>query len=63
MFKPKITLEKELYDRLTKTAEVAGYSSTEEFILHILETAAPVDTGDESEEAVRKRLQGLGYIE
>jgi hypothetical protein len=62
MFDPKIKIERDLYARLTKAAEVAGYSSTEEFIIHLLETAAP-RTGEESEDEVRKRLQGLGYID
>jgi hypothetical protein len=33
-----------------------------EFVLHILEVSAP-EGGDESEEAIRERLQGLGYID
>ncbi len=59
----KISIDHELYERLEKAAQVAGYSSTEEFIQHILETTAPAGSAADSEEEVRKRLQGLGYLE
>lgn len=63
MFDPKIKIDRALYDSLKKAAQVAGYSSVDEFIIHILEkTAAEVEQA-QSEEEVRKRLQGLGYIE
>ena len=63
MFDPKIRIERQLYDSLKKAAQAAGYSSVDEFIIHILErTAAEVEQA-QSEEEVRKRLQGLGYIE
>ena len=63
MFDPKIRIGKELYATLKRAAVVAGYSSVDEFILHILERAAAEVTQAQSEEEVRKRLQGLGYIE
>jgi uncharacterized protein (DUF1778 family) len=63
MFSPRIKIDRRLYDSLKKAAQVAGYSSVDEFILHVLEkTAAEVEQA-QSEEEVRKRLQGLGYIE
>jgi hypothetical protein len=63
MFDPKIKIERALYESLKKAATVAGYSSVDEFIVHILEkTAAEVEQA-QSEEEVRVRLQGLGYIE
>lgn len=62
MLGPKIKLEKELYDRVKKFSEVAGYASVEEFITHILEKElASVDESD-SEDEIKKRLQGLGYL-
>jgi len=63
MFGPKIKLDRDLYQRLARCAEAAGYSSTEEFIRHTLEKAAAALEDAESEEEVRKRLQGLGYLE
>ncbi len=63
MFEPKIRIGNDLYATLKKAAVVAGYSSVDEFILHILERAVAEVTQAQSEEEVRKRLQGLGYIE
>ncbi|NIM06595.1 MAG: ribbon-helix-helix protein, CopG family [Armatimonadetes bacterium] len=63
MFGPKIKIDQELYEKLGRCAEAAGYSSTDEFIRHALEKAvAAIDEAD-SEEEVKKRLQGLGYID
>ncbi|MBN2103304.1 hypothetical protein JW835_04600 [bacterium] len=59
----KIKLEKDLIDRASKLAELAGYSSVDEFITHMIEKElAQLDSGDDSIEEVEKRLQGLGYI-
>lgn len=58
----KIKLEKELYDRVKKFSEIAGYSSVEEFITHVLEKELSSIDESESEEEVKKRLQGLGYL-
>lgn len=63
MFEPKIKVERGLYETLKKTAQIAGYSSVDEFVTHILEKAAAEVQEAQSEEEVRKRLQGLGYIE
>ena len=59
----KIKLDPNLYDRVKKIAEIAGYSSPEEFIVHIIEKElAQLETAD-SDEKVEERLRGLGYIE
>ncbi len=63
MFGPKVKLDRDLYERLQRCAEAAGYSSTEEFIRHTLEKAAAATEEADSEEEVKKRLQGLGYID
>ena len=63
MFGPKVKIEKELYERLKRCAEAAGYSSVEEFIRHTLEKAAAAVDEADSEEEVKKRLQGLGYLD
>ena len=62
MFEPKIKLDRALYEKLKKAAEVKGYSSVDEFIVHVLETVAGNDADDVSEEEVKKRLKGLGYL-
>ena len=58
----KIKLDKELLAKVRRYAELAGYSSPEEFITHALEKelAKLEDAG--SEEEIKKRLKGLGYI-
>ena len=62
MFGSKIKINKELMDKIKKYAEIAGYSSPEEFIIHALEKEiAKLDEAD-SDEDVKKRLRGLGYI-
>lgn len=58
----KVKLDKDLVDKIKKYADLAGYSSSEEFITHALEKelAKLEDAG--SDEEIKKRLQGLGYI-
>jgi predicted CopG family antitoxin len=63
MFGLKIKLDRDLYERLKRCAEAAGYSSVDEFIRHTLEKAAAAIEEADSEEDVKKRLQGLGYID
>lgn len=58
----KIKIDKELMDRLKKAAEIAGYSSTEEFVVHILEKELSKIGDGGSDEEIKKRLEGLGYI-
>jgi metal-responsive CopG/Arc/MetJ family transcriptional regulator len=62
MGKTKVKLDKELYQKIEKIAEVAGYSSPEEFIIHVLEKEIGQFEGADSEEEIKKRLKGLGYI-
>ncbi|MCP4144661.1 MAG: hypothetical protein GY752_05185 [bacterium] len=63
MFGPKIKVDKELMEKLDKCAEIAGYSSTNEFVVHVLEKEiAKFEEGGDSEDEIRKRMQGLGYI-
>jgi metal-responsive CopG/Arc/MetJ family transcriptional regulator len=62
MGKAKIKLDKNLLNRVKKYARLAGYSSAEEFITHCLEKEiARLDESD-SEEEIKKKLKGLGYI-
>ena len=58
----KLKLDKALVDRARRYAELAGYSSVEEFITHALEKELKQLDGAESEEEIKKRLKGLGYI-
>lgn len=58
----KVKLEKDLVAKVKRYAEIAGYSSPEEFITHALEKELSKLEGAESEEEIKKRLRGLGYI-
>ena len=58
----KIKLDKDLFERIKKAAELGGYSSVDEFVVHVLEKElAQIDDGA-SDEEIKKRLEGLGYI-
>jgi len=58
----KVNLDKDLLARVKKFADIAGYSSVEEFITHALEKELAVLEESDSEEEIKKKLQGLGYI-
>ncbi len=62
MFGSKVKLDKDLLTRVKRYADIAGYSSVEEFITHALEKELAQLEEADSEEEIRKRLQGLGYI-
>ena len=58
----KIKIDKGLYEKIKRYAEICGYSSPAEFITHCLEKEiAKVEEAD-SEEEIKKKLKGLGYI-
>jgi len=64
----RIKLDDDLMDKVKQCAAQEGYSSPDEFVVHVLEkeTARVLGSGsgaDDPQEEVRKRLQGLGYIE
>ena len=62
MGKAKIKLDKDLMDKVKKYAKMAGYSSPEEFITHCLEKETAKLEESDSEEEIKKKLKGLGYI-
>ncbi len=60
--KKSVKLEAELVAKVKRYADIAGYSSVEEFITHALDKELAKLEDADSEEEIRKRLQGLGYI-
>jgi metal-responsive CopG/Arc/MetJ family transcriptional regulator len=58
----KVKIDKALLDKITKYAEMSGYSSVEEFITHCLEKEVAKIEDADSEEEIKKKLKGLGYI-
>jgi hypothetical protein len=61
--KRKITLDKALYERAASFAAQAGYASVAEFVAHLVERELRHLEEAQDEDAVRKRLEGLGYID
>jgi len=57
-----VKLDKDLLDKVRKYSEIAGYSSPNEFIVHALEKEIAQLEESDSEEEIKKKLQGLGYI-
>ncbi len=58
-----IKLKKELFAKVKKCAAVAGYSSPEEFVEHVLEKELAKLEDAESDEEILRKLKGLGYID
>ncbi|MHC4837104.1 MAG: hypothetical protein ACYTF3_02800 [Planctomycetota bacterium] len=59
----KVKIDKDVLERCKKCAEVAGYSSVEEFVEHILEKELKaIEGAGTSDEAITESLRGLGYI-
>ena len=62
MFGSRVKLDPGLLKKIRMYAKIAGYSSVEEFIAHALEKEIAQLEEAESEDEIRKKLQGLGYI-
>jgi hypothetical protein len=59
----KVKLDDNLYARVRKVAELAGYSSPDEFIVHVLEKELGQLEAADDDQKVIERLKGLGYLE
>ena len=62
MFGSSIKLDKALLAKVRRYSALAGYSSVEEFITHALEKEIARLEKADSEDEIKKRLKGLGYI-
>ena len=62
MFGNNVKLDKTLLAKAERYARVAGYSSVEEFIAHALEKELAKLEDAHTEDEIRQRLKGLGYI-
>jgi len=60
-----IKLDSDLWQRVSEYSQKAGYSSPEEFIVHVLERELDRQggSGEEDDKEVERRLKGLGYLE
>ena len=59
----KIKIDSNIYKRIKKIAQSAGYSSTDEFITHTLEKELAKYETEQTDEKIAEQLRGLGYIE
>jgi hypothetical protein len=59
----KVRIDDALYDRVKKVAELAGYPTPEDFVVHVIEKELSLLEGADTDEEVTERLRGLGYIE
>ena len=62
MFGSGIKLDKALLRKAKRCADLAGYSSVEEFITRVLEKEIASIEESDSEADIKKKLKGLGYI-
>jgi metal-responsive CopG/Arc/MetJ family transcriptional regulator len=60
--KKTVKLDKDLMAKIERYARLAGYSSPDEFVIHALEKELAKFEGATTEEEIKKRLRGLGYI-
>ena len=59
----KIKLDDNLFERIKKVAQLAGYPEPEDFIVHVIEKELATLESAASDEEVTERLRGLGYLE
>ena len=57
-----VRIDKALLAKAKHYSDVAGYSSVEEFVTHVIEKAIAQLESADGEDEIRKRLKGLGYI-
>ena len=63
VFGPSIKVKKELWERIKRCAESAGYSSPDEFVQHLLEREVARVEDTQSDEEIARKLKGLGYLD
>ena len=62
MFGSGIKLDKTLLAKVKRYSDLAGYSSVDEFVTHVLEKELAKFEDSDSEDEIKKKLKGLGYI-
>ncbi|MBM3316691.1 MAG: hypothetical protein FJY75_02455 [Candidatus Eisenbacteria bacterium] len=58
----KIKISGELHERIARYAKLAGYSSVDEFVVHALESQLAHLEEAQSDEEIKEKLKGLGYL-
>jgi hypothetical protein len=62
MFGKNVKVDRALLTRAERYARLAGYPSVDEFVTHAIENELSRLDDADSEDEVRRRLRGLGYI-
>lgn len=62
LFKRKITIDDQLWQRAQAHVEKVGYSSVEEFVIHCIEKELYAPSAADQAQ-IDERLRGLGYLE
>lgn len=62
MAKLKLKIDDDIFNKLKKLSDQAGYSSTDEFLLHLIERETAILDEAADDDELKQRLQGLGYI-
>lgn len=63
MFGSCVKIDRALLRKIRMYSKIAGYSSPSEFVTHALEKEIAILEEADSEEEIKKKLQGLGYID
>ena len=60
----KIKIDKDLLERAKRVADLAGFATVEEFVVYLIERELQemAPDGGESDEEIKEKLKGLGYI-
>lgn len=58
----KVKIDKEIYERAKVVSDTAGYATVDEFFEHVMERELQHFEGAESDEDIKNKLKGLGYI-
>ncbi len=58
----KVKIDKQVWEKVKKVAAIAGYSSPDEFVGHAIEKLLDSFDDADSNEDIRNKLKGLGYI-
>jgi len=59
MSRPKVEFDESLWKRMQEHADAAGYSSTEEFVVHAIEKELAQSAPDSDP----KKIKGIGYLD
>jgi len=60
--KNTIKLDRDMMEKVKKYAEVAGYDSPDAFVRHALQKELDQLESADSDEDIKNKLKGLGYI-